>query len=162
MRIRATILASLIFTMVGCVTFTPPKHHSFSNSQTFDASMNDVWAVTVEFIAKNKNFRIDTIERDSGVMSATNLTSHHNPVFLRYADCGKWSKHIPSRNKLNYTVFAKEKSAKKTELTINAEYSMDWWFDGNNKWTACVSKGTLEKQLFDWINANVLVPTADH
>ena len=125
--------------------------------------MDDVWPKTVEFIAK-RNYRIDTIERDSGVISSTDVKNSKGD-FLKYADCGHQPCCFPIRNKFDYTVFVKENSTEGTDVTVNIDYSVYWaaanpQFDRG--WGECTSRGILKGELLDWIGTRVGIPTADH
>ncbi|MXX07242.1 MAG: hypothetical protein F4122_09880 [Gammaproteobacteria bacterium] len=159
-KIVFTLLALIL---AGCAT--APRQYQFDNSQSFDASMDEIWPEIIEFFAEN-NLSISTLERNSGLVAVDNLRLHILE-FDRYADCqgmqGSLLEVVADDNRTDLNVFVRERSTDGTTMTVNTRFQVfiegTWLSSGG--WQSCVSKGTLENAIFEQIATNINLPTVN-
>ena len=160
MRNTTTILAGLLTTLLaGCAT--EPRKYNFDNSQTFDASMENVWPQTIEFFAE-RSLPISVIERDSGLITVNDARISMMELSI-WADCGKKPLYQRANNRLDLSTRVRESSAESTSVIVTTNYQVYWYdsFSNSGFWKACTSRGLLESAIFGWIGARIGIPTTD-
>ncbi len=149
------LLIVTMLALTGCATYEPPVDSGVANTKAVSKSFDDVWSKATEWFANN-NVPIKNIVKDSGLI-ATDYRLGTNATFI---DCGKVGTYEAFGDKsLNINFIAKKVSALETDVRLNVfgtarVETADLYgrSTGAGKTIDCVSTGSLETALFDYIS----------
>jgi hypothetical protein len=137
---KALIWVALALIITGCAS--APASYTFSNSQSFSRSYDEVWEDLVRFFA-SRNIQIKNIAKDSGVIYAESTRYEQD-----FADCGSPGVSRVVSKVVSFNVFVSRSEATPT-VHVNTKFLETRQFD-RNVWTVeCNSKGVIEKAILN-------------
>ena len=156
------VFVLLIFLINGCATpSTLGSKINFDNSQTYAASLDKVWEAIIEVVSEN-NLIISTLEKDSGIISLTNV-----PYEPSWADEGVRGEsvgmeHVITERIANFNIFARADDKGLVTVRVNSSMKM-LERSGNNSaaypfsyaWLPSYSNGTLERLILSNISTKL-------
>lgn len=158
MKTRILILTLIIPILYSCAPYQPPKAYTFDKSRAYAKDFDAVWASVVKWFA-TQGTPIKTMEKASGLIATEyNLRTSTD---TSYCDCGtKDYTATIEQPKCNFNVLVerKESSVVVTVTTFFKTVKESYNFSNPNLPLRtpidCNSKGTLEKELLDYIATN--------
>lgn len=144
------MIISLIIaiTLISCQSYTPPEKLQIANTKEFNKSYDEVWSGIVSWFGQ-KGTPIKNLDKNAGFIS-TEYDLKTNTY--QYMDCGKGGVQTRALATINIVVTKKND---KVIVTVNAFFTCHLyymgWDKGNDSRIDCVSKGILEKEVFDYI-----------
>ena len=112
-------------------------------------SFDDAWAGVLDYFTRH-SIPIKTIEKVSGVVYAERI-SVGSADLDPFADCGTYGLYTPQKSTIGLNVFVREDQP--IVIRVNATFSLLLRFDTLfQEWT-CSSRGVLEQQILDHVEA---------
>ncbi|MFH0992287.1 MAG: hypothetical protein V1799_19980 [bacterium] len=155
----------LIFSLLGCSAFKPPKEYSFENKRTFLSDQDKVWSAVVEYFAE-QNIPIKNMDKSSGFIATEYWIS---PSWVKGsmidADCGELgglNDYQTLKLTVQFNVFVKKLSETQTSAQVNTTFRGIWNYQpfmadrAIEKEVNCSSTGKLEAKVLDGITAKLV------
>ncbi|OGU40590.1 MAG: hypothetical protein A2X61_08785 [Ignavibacteria bacterium GWB2_35_12] len=136
----------LIF-ILGCSSYTPPQNYKFDNQKNFNHEFDFIWSKTLDFMMLN-NLPLQTIDKVSGIIQTSSVLI---PSDLRsiISDCGLIGM-VKDPTYADYFSITVKINPNKS-VFINCVFSNKPLQEYYSNLT-CVSKGTLEKYYYDYLD----------
>ena len=168
------IFISIIFLLtVACSSYKPPITLPVQRMRVVQADADSIWKTVIKFVSEH-NIPIENMDHSSYFIKTkpvmivkgeggTNFTGETLPLVNEYCDCGEasignvWS--TSSHIAYTYNIVLVPNLSSQTEVRVNAFF--DGSYLGKRNFTSagndvgfdvkCVSKGTLEVKLLDYL-----------